>query len=330
MTNPEALDQQAMKPLWRDYLELCKPNVVALMILTAVVGMFLAVPGMVPLDILIIGNIGIGLCAASSAVINHVVDKKIDILMARTKNRPVAQGRLSDVHALIFSAVIGVAGFWMLMVFVNPLTAWLTLGSSIGYALIYTCFLKRATPQNIVIGGLAGAAPPLLGWTAVTNEVHGYALLLVLIIFAWTPPHFWALAIHRKDDYAKVGIPMLPVTHGDKYTRLHILLYTIIMFIVTLLPFVTKMFGLLYLLGTVILGIGFLYWAVVMVINKNPDAPMETFKYSIIYLMALFVIMLADHYVYPLETRLTTEQPPIELKVAPPQEAGFIPLTSAE
>lgn len=330
MTNPEALNQQAMKPLWRDYLELCKPNVVALMILTAVVGMFLAVPGMVPLDILIIGNIGIGLCAASSAVINHVVDKKIDILMARTKNRPVAQGRLSDVHALIFSAVMGVAGFWMLMVFVNPLTAWLTLGSSIGYALIYTCFLKRATPQNIVIGGLAGAAPPLLGWTAVTNEVHGYALLLVLIIFAWTPPHFWALAIHRKDDYAKVGIPMLPVTHGDKYTRLHILLYTIIMFIVTLLPFVTKMFGLLYLLGAVILGIGFLYWAVVMVINKNPDAPMETFKYSIIYLMALFVIMLADHYVYPLETRLTSEQPPIELQVAPPQGAGFIPLTSAE
>ena len=330
MTNPEALNQQAMKPLWRDYLELCKPNVVALMILTAVVGMFLAVPGMVPLDILIIGNIGIGLCAASSAVINHVVDKKIDILMARTKNRPVAQGRLSDVHALIFSAVMGVAGFWMLMVFVNPLTAWLTLGSSIGYALIYTCFLKRATPQNIVIGGLAGAAPPLLGWTAVTNEVHGYALLLVLIIFAWTPPHFWALAIHRKDDYAKVGIPMLPVTHGDKYTRLHILLYTIIMFVVTLLPFVTKMFGLLYLLGAVILGIGFLYWAVVMVINKNPDAPMETFKYSIIYLMALFVIMLADHYVYPLETRLTPEQSPIELQVAPPQGAGFIPLTLAE
>ncbi|MDB2409269.1 heme o synthase [Pseudomonadales bacterium] len=330
MTNPEAINQQAMKPLWRDYLELCKPNVVALMILTAVVGMFLAVPGMVPLDILIIGNIGIGLCAASSAVINHVVDKKIDILMARTKNRPVAQGRLSDVHALIFSAVMCVAGFWMLMVFVNPLTAWLTLGSSIGYALIYTCFLKRATPQNIVIGGLAGAAPPLLGWTAVTNEVHGYALLLVLIIFAWTPPHFWALAIHRKDDYAKVGIPMLPVTHGDKYTRLHILLYTIIMFVVTLLPFVTKMFGLLYLLGAVILGIGFLYWAVVMVINKNPDAPMETFKYSIIYLMALFVIMLADHYVYPLETRLTSEQPPIELQVAPPQGAGFIPLTSAE
>ena len=330
MTNPEALEQQAMKPLWRDYLELCKPNVVALMILTAVVGMFLAVPGMVPLDILIIGNIGIGLCAASSAVINHVVDKKIDILMARTKNRPVAQGRLSDVHALIFSAVMGVAGFWMLMVFVNPLTAWLTLGSSIGYALIYTCFLKRATPQNIVIGGLAGAAPPLLGWTAVTNEVHGYALLLVLIIFAWTPPHFWALAIHRKDDYAKVGIPMLPVTHGDKYTRLHILLYTIIMFVVTLLPFVTKMFGLLYLLGAVILGIGFLYWAVVMVINKNPDAPMETFKYSIIYLMALFVIMLADHYVYPLETRLTPEQSPIELQVAPPQGAGFIPLTLAE
>jgi protoheme IX farnesyltransferase len=330
MTNPEALDPQAIKPLWRDYLELCKPNVVALMILTAIVGMFLAVPGMVPLDILIIGNVGIGLCAASSAVINHVVDKKIDILMTRTKNRPVAQGRLNDTQALIFSAVMGIGGFGMLMVFVNPLTAWLTLVSSIGYALIYTCFLKRATPQNIVIGGLAGAAPPLLGWTAVTNEVHGYALLLVLIIFAWTPPHFWALAIHRKDDYAKVGIPMLPVTHGDKYTRLHILLYTIIMFVVTLLPFATKMFGLLYLLGAVVLGIGFLYWAVILVINKNPNAPMETFKYSIIYLMALFVIMFADHYVYPLDTRIAPEQPTIELQIAPETSPGFVPLSVVE
>ena len=216
------------------------------------------------------------------------------------------------------------------MVFVNPLTAWLTLVSSIGYALIYTCFLKRATPQNIVIGGLAGAAPPLLGWTAVTGEIHGYALLLVLIIFAWTPPHFWALAIHRKDDYAKVGIPMLPVTHGDKYTRLHILLYTIIMFVVTLLPFVTKMFGLLYLLGAVVLGIGFLYWAVILMINKNPDAPMETFKYSIIYLMALFVIMLADHYVYPLDTRVAPEQPAIELQITPEKSPGFVPLSIVE
>ena len=175
--------------------------------------------------------------------------------------------------------------------------------------------LKRATPQNIVIGGLAGAAPPLLGWTAVTNEIHGHALLLVLIIFAWTPPHFWALAIHRKDDYAKVGVPMLPVTHGDKYTRLHILLYTIILFVVSVLPFATKMFGLLYLLGAVILGLGFLYWAVVMLTNKDPQAPMQTFRYSIIYLMALFIIMLADHYILPLDERLNSTPPPIEMQV---------------
>ncbi|MDG2472248.1 MAG: heme o synthase [Pseudomonadales bacterium] len=314
MTNSDAAEKKLDKPLWRDYLELCKPNVVALMALTTVVGMLLAVPGMVPLDILLLGNLGIGLCAASAAVINHVVDKKIDLLMKRTENRPVAQGRLKDSHALLFSAVMGLLGMWVLIFYVNELTAWLTLGSLIGYALIYTCFLKRATPQNIVIGGLAGAAPPLLGWTAVTNEIHGYALLLVLIIFAWTPPHFWALAIHRKDDYAKVGIPMLPVTHGDKYTRLHILLYTIILFVVSVLPFATKMFGLLYLLGAVILGLGFLYWAVVMLINKDPQAPMQTFRYSIIYLMALFIIMLADHYILPLDERLNRIPPPIEMQ----------------
>ncbi|HCH20480.1 MAG: protoheme IX farnesyltransferase [Cellvibrionales bacterium] len=314
MTNSDAAEKKLDQPLWRDYLELCKPNVVALMALTTVVGMLLAVPGMVPLDILLLGNLGIGLCAASAAVINHVVDKKIDLLMKRTENRPVAQGRLKDSHALLFSAVMGLLGMWVLIFYVNELTAWLTLGSLIGYALIYTCFLKRATPQNIVIGGLAGAAPPLLGWTAVTNEIHGYALLLVLIIFAWTPPHFWALAIHRKDDYAKVGIPMLPVTHGDKYTRLHILLYTIILFVVSVLPFATKMFGLLYLLGAVILGLGFLYWAVVMLINKDPQAPMQTFRYSIIYLMALFIIMLADHYILPLDERLNRIPPPIEMQ----------------
>lgn len=318
MTNPNVISQTPATPLWRDYLELCKPNVVALMILTTVVGMFLAVPGMVPLDILIAGNLGIGLCAASAAVINHVVDKKIDGLMQRTQNRPVATGRLEDWQALLFSAVLGLCGMLTLIYFVNSLTAWLTLASLIGYALIYTCFLKRATPQNIVIGGLAGAAPPLLGWAAVTNEIHGHALLLVLIIFAWTPPHFWALAIHRKDDYAKAGIPMLPVTHGDKYTRLHILLYTIIMFVVTILPFVTKMFGLLYLLGAVVLGVGFLYWAVVLVLNKNENAPMETFKYSIIYLMALFVIMLADHYIYPVEERLPGSLH--EMQVSPPMQ----------
>ena len=314
MTNSDAAEKKLDQPLWRDYLELCKPNVVALMALTTVVGMLLAVPSMVPLDILLLGNLGIGLCAASAAVINHVVDKKIDLLMKRTENRPVAQGRLKDSHALLLSAVMGLLGMWVLIFYVNELTAWLTLGSLIGYALIYTCFLKRATPQNIVIGGLAGAAPPPLGWTAVTNEIHGYALLLVLIIFAWTPPHFWALAIHRKDDYAKVGIPMLPVTHGDKYTRLHILLYTIILFVVSVLPFATKMFGLLYLLGAVILGLGFLYWAVVMLINKDPQAPMQTFRYSIIYLMALFIIMLADHYILPLDERLNRIPPPIEMQ----------------
>ena len=295
MSQPD-LTIPAQRALWRDYLELCKPNVVALMLLTTLVGMFLSVPGMVPVDILVAGNLGIALCAASAAVINHVVDKKIDLRMQRTHNRPIAQGRVSDLNALLFSAVLGVSGMAILIYFVNQLTAWLTLASLIGYALIYTCFLKRATPQNIVIGGLAGAAPPLLGWVAVTNQVHGHALLLVLIIFAWTPPHFWALALHRKEDYAKVGIPMLPVTHGDRYTRLHILLYTIILFVTSLLPFVTQMFGLLYLLGAVCLGGGFLYWAVVLYRGSNDDAPMQTFRYSIIYLMALFVIMLADHY----------------------------------
>jgi len=287
------------RPIWRDYLELCKPNVVALMILTTLVGMFLAVDGMVSPVILVAGNLGIALCAASAAVINHVVDKRIDLLMRRTKNRPVAQGRVEDWQALLFSAAIGATGMAILFVYINVLTAWLTFGALIGYAVIYTCVLKRATPQNIVIGGLAGAAPPLLGWAAVTNEIHPHALLLVLIIFAWTPPHFWALAIHRKDDYAKADIPMLPVTHGDKYTRIHILLYTLIMLIVTLLPYVTKMFGPIYLLGAIILGGGFVYWAIAMLINKNPDAPMQTFRYSIVYLFALFIVMLIDHYKYP-------------------------------
>ena len=305
----ELLNSNLNVPLWRDYLELCKPNVVALMALTTVVGMFLSVPGMVPLNILIIGNIGIGLSAASAAVINHVVDKKIDLLMDRTEQRPIAQGRVKDKHALFFSAVMGSLGIFLLVYFINSLTAWLTLGSLIGYALIYTCFLKRATPQNIVIGGLAGAAPPLLGWTAVTNEIHGYPLLLVLIIFAWTPPHFWALALHRKEDYKKASIPMLPITHGDRYTRLHILLYTIILFGVSLLPFATKMFGPLYLIGAICLGVGFLYWAVQLMLNKNDDAPMQTFKYSIIYLMVLFLIMLIDHYLYPAAIRLETSIP---------------------
>lgn len=295
--------QQAInhsRPHWKDYLELCKPRVVALMLLTSLIGMLLAVPGMVPFHILFWGNLGIALCAGSAATINHLVDRGIDQKMQRTVNRPVAKGRVEPMNALIFALIIGVLGMAILLVFINALTAWLTLASLLGYALVYTLFLKRATPQNIVIGGIAGAAPPLLGWTAVTNNVDAYGLLLVLIIFAWTPPHFWALAVHRKDDYAKADIPMLPVTHGERYTKIHILLYTVIMVIVTLLPYVIGMFGWLYLIGASLLGCGFLYWSIVLLFDKHPNAAMETFKYSIIYLMALFVVMLLDHYILPI------------------------------
>jgi len=284
---------------WRDYYELTKPNVVLLMLLTSVIGMFMAVPGMVPIDVLILGNLGIALCAGAAAAVNHLVDRRIDAVMARTHNRPIATGKIPNTHAAVFAGVMGVLGMGILIVFINQLTAWLTLASLLGYAVVYTLFLKHATPQNIVIGGLAGAMPPLLGWTAVTNDVGGHGLLLVMIIFAWTPPHFWALAIHRMEEYAKVDVPMLPVTHGDKYTRLNIMLYTIIMFVVTLLPFATRMSGWIYLLGAVVLGIGFIYWAVVLMIAKNEKAPMQTFAYSIIYLMALFLIMLVDHWVLP-------------------------------
>ncbi|MCZ6640480.1 MAG: heme o synthase [Gammaproteobacteria bacterium] len=281
---------------WRDYLEMCKPRVVLLMLLCAVAGMFLATPGMVGLDVLIFGLVGIGLVAGSAAAVNHIADAEIDARMARTEARPVATGRIGSVQGLAFSAVLGVSGMLMLYLLVNPLTAWLNLASWIGYGLIYTLFLKRATPQNIVIGGLFGAAPPLFGWAAVTNSVEPGALLLVLIIFAWTPPHFWALALDRKDEYAKVDVPMLPVTHGEAYTRLHIFYYTLILVAVSLLPFAIGMSGWLYLAGAIGLGAGFLYWAVVLLKNKNPRAPIETFKYSIVYLMVLFVVLLIDHY----------------------------------
>lgn len=286
---------------WRDYYEMCKPNVVALMILTSLIGMLLAVPGMVPIEVLVFGNLGIMLCAGSAATINHLVDRHVDQQMARTHNRPLARGRLDPIHAFIFAMVLGLIGTAILFVFTNALTAWLTLASLLGYAVIYTMFLKRATPQNIVIGGLAGAAPPLLGWTAVTGEIHGYGLLLVLIIFAWTPPHFWALAIHRKAEYAKADIPMLPVTHGVKYTKAHILLYTLALIAITLLPYATGMLNWLYLAGAIILGLGFLYWALVLLLTERPSAGMDTFKYSIVYLMALFVVMLVDHYALPVQ-----------------------------
>ena len=294
--------EQPVTASWRDYYEMCKPNVVYLMLLTAMIGMFMAVPGMVSWEVLIYGNLGIGLCAASAAAVNHLVDRRIDLVMSRTKNRPVAQGRIDTKHAVIFALVLGIAGMAMLIIKINQLTAWLTLASLLGYAVVYTLWLKRATPQNIVIGGLAGAAPPLLGWTAVTNEIHGHALLLVLIIFAWTPPHFWALAIARKEEYAKVDIPMLPVTHGVHYTAIQILLYTLILFAVSLMPFATGLSGSLYLLGAVVLGLGFIYWAIVLLRGKSRKAPMQTFNYSLLYLMAIFIIMLVDHYMLPAAT----------------------------
>src|SRR5690606_36088944 len=241
-------------------------------------------------------SLGLAMAMGASAVINHVVDQKIDVIMARTHHRPVATGKIKPHYALLMAAFLTVSSLWILDQWINRLTAILTFFGVIGYAGIYTLYLKRATPQNIVIGGLAGAIPPLLGWTAVTGTLDAEAFTLVLIIFIWTPPHFWALAIHRREEYAKAEIPMLPVTHGDRYTRLHILLYTIIMVVVTVLPFVTGMSGWLYLLGALVLGAGFLYWAIVLMIGKNPDAGMDTFKYSIVYLMALFIVMLADHY----------------------------------
>ena len=279
---------------WRDYLELCKPSVVALMILTSVIGMLLATPQWVPIDILILGNLGIALCAGSAAAVNHIVDRHVDDKMARTANRPIAQGRLTPNQAILFAMLTGLAGMAVLIIFTNLLTAWLTLASLIGYAFIYTMFLKRATPQNIVIGGLAGASPPLLGWVAVTGEIHYNALLLVLIIFAWTPPHFWALAVHRKDEYAEAEIPMLPVTHGEAYTKINIFLYTVILVVISVLPYLTGLFGWLYLSASLLLGMGFLYHCWQM--WRNRDTGIKTFRFSIVYLMALFAIMLLDHY----------------------------------
>ena len=290
------MTQAIQQASWRDYYQLTKPKVVALMMVTTLVGMALASPGWIPLNALILGNIGIALCAGSAACVNHLVDEEIDQRMARTQGRPVAAGRVPVRNAVIFAAVTAAMGAGILAYGVNLLTAWLTLASLIGYAFIYTLLLKRATPQNIVIGGLAGAAPPLLGWTSVTGSIDPEALLLVLIIFAWTPPHFWALAIHRKDEYAKVNVPMLPVTHGDKFTRLHILLYTIILVLITIMPYLIGMSGLVYLAGAMVLNIGYLYWGVRLMVSKDEKDPMRSFGYSIWYLLALFVALLVDHY----------------------------------
>lgn len=285
---------------WRDYYEMCKPRVVLLMLLCTLVGMFLATTSFVEIDLIAYCLVGVALVAGSAAALNHLIDASVDQKMARTENRPVAQGRVSNRQGLVFVFITGATGLLILAVFVNPLTAWLNFFSWLGYGVIYSLYLKRATSQNIVIGGLFGAAPPLFGWTAVTNSIDGGGLLLVLIIFAWTPPHFWALAIDRLSDYQKVDIPMLPITHGVAYTKLHIVLYTIILIVVSVLPYVTGMSNLLYLISALALGAGFLYWSLVLLFDKNPNAALETFKYSIVYLAALFGGLLLDHYLMPI------------------------------
>lgn len=284
---------------WRDYLELCKPKVVALILFTAVVGMLLAVPQSQPFpwDLFVFGLLGIGLAAASGAAINHWVDQRIDAVMERTKGRPLPEGKMDGRSAIAFALLLGGVSMLLLVTQVNLLTAILTLLSLIGYALIYTVFLKRTTPQNIVWGGAAGAAPPLLGWTAITGDLNQEALLLFLIIFIWTPPHFWALAIRRRKEYASVGIPMLPVTHGVAFTKLNILLYTVMLLVVTLMPFVVQMSGLIYLSGAVALGIGFIYHAARLFLAKDDGHAMKVFGYSIFYLSCLFGFLLADHYI---------------------------------
>jgi len=282
---------------WRDYYALTKPGVVQLLVFTAIVGMFLAAPGMVPWSALIAGSLGIGLAAAAGAVVNQILDQRIDAQMARTRNRPLPQGRIGERDALAFAMGLGLAGLAVLVLFVNVLTAALTFASLIGYAVVYTVYLKRATPQNIVIGGAAGAAPPVLGWTAITGTVDPHALLLFLIIFTWTPPHFWALAIARRSDYERADIPMLPVTHGVELTKSFVVYYTILLILVTVLPYITGMTGPFYLIGALPLGGGFLYYALQLKFAPREDSPMATFRYSISYLMALFSFLLIDHYI---------------------------------
>lgn len=284
---------------WKNYLELCKPKVVVLLVFTAIVGMLLAVPGMPPLENLIYGTVGIGLASSSAAALNHFIDQKADAEMGRTQNRPLPTGELNSKNVLMFAGIIGLIAMIVLIVFVNTLTAILTFLSLIGYAVVYTIYLKHMTPQNIVIGGAAGAAPPVLGWCAITGEVHPHALLLFLIIFVWTPPHFWALAVAKREEYAKANIPMLPVTHGSQFTRLQILFYTVLLLIVTLLPYLTGMSGLVYLFSALILGFIFIYFAIKLMRNKDKKTAMATFFYSINYLMLMFAALLIDHY-FPL------------------------------
>lgn len=281
---------------WRAYYELTKPKVVALMLLTVLVGMCLASPSSIPIKPMVFGLIGIAMMSGAAASLNHLIDRHIDGLMARTHNRPLPKGRISVYNALVFAFSLAILGFFILFTLVNPLTAWLTFASLIGYAVIYTGYLKRATPQNIVIGGLAGAMPPLLGWTAITGTYHGHALLLVIIIFTWTPPHFWALAIHRKADYAKVNVPMLPITHGVEFTKTCIILYTVLLAIACLLPVIVGLSGPLYLVISTLLSCMFIYKAWQLKFADIPERAMQVFKFSIYHLMLLFLALLLDHY----------------------------------
>ena len=281
---------------WQCYLELCKPKVVALIVFTAIAGMLLAVPGLPPIMLFIYSSLGIALAAASAAAINHYIDREADALMERNKKRPLPMGELSVANVLIFAALLGIVSMVLLIVMVNPLTAFLTFLSALGYSIIYTVYLKRMTPQNIVIAGAFGATPPLLGWCAMTGAVHPYSLLLFLIIFVWTPPHFWPLSIAKRKEFAKVGIPMLPVTHGVEFTRLQVLLYTLLLLIVTLLPYVTGMSGLIYLFAVVPMGLGFIYFALLMMRRKDDKTAMQTFFYSLFYLTIVFIALLVDHY----------------------------------
>jgi protoheme IX farnesyltransferase len=296
MATTSVVWQQTASRLQQFY-RLTKPRVVSLIVFTAVIGMFLAVPGPVPLDTFIFATVGIAFIAGAAAAVNCLVEQKIDSVMARTRGRPLPRGTVTSPETLFFIALLGGAGLLILHQLVNPLTMWLTLGTFVGYAIIYTVLLKPMTPQNIVIGGASGAMPPVLGWAAVTGEVSSDALLLFLIIFAWTPPHFWALALYRKLEYAKVGMPMLPVTHGDKFTRLHVLLYTFILIAVTLMPYATQMSGLIYLVGAGVLDAIFLYYAVRIYVDYSDALAKRTFRYSILYLAALFAVLLIDHYI---------------------------------
>ncbi|MGF1784399.1 heme o synthase [Photobacterium swingsii] len=295
-TSPRTPASSSAKPaLWQDYLTMTKPKVVAMLLLTALVGMCLAVPGIPPMKAVVLGLLGIGLQSAAAAAFNHVLDRRFDAKMARTYHRPLAKGRVETHKAIAFAVILMVVGFALLWQ-LNALTAWLTMASLVGYALVYTVWLKHATPQNIVIGGLAGAAPPLLGWTAVTGQLDPHALLLVMLVFTWTPPHFWALAIHRRDDYAKAGIPMLPVTHGIAFTKTMVLLYTLMLFAVGVLPWLTGMSGIVYLVGSGLLNVGFIGYAWKLKFADSEGHAWATFKYSIWHLLGLFVVLLGDHW----------------------------------